>query len=230
MTQHNRSTYYSLNPRFFVAVDCIILSVIDHRLSLLLAKRRFEPEKGKWSLMGGFIQDGESADDAARRVLRQLTGLSDVYMEQVHAFGATDRDPGERVISIAYCALLGPGEYDPSLLHDHGAQWVDITHLPELSFDHPAMVETALEKIRAKVQREPIGFNLLPELFTLTQLQTIHEAILGETIDKRNFRKRVAEMDCIEATDQIDKAHSRRGARLYRFNRGVYAQTEKLKF
>lgn len=223
--------FYSQNPRFYVGVDCIILSVINQRLSLLLAKRKFEPEKGKWSLMGGFVQDGESVDDAARRVLHQLTGLTDVYMEQVQAFGATDRDPGERVISIAYYALLGPGDYDPELLQAYGAEWVDINSLPELGFDHPAMVKRTLDKLRAKVQCEPIGFNLLPELFTLTQLQSLYETILGETIDKRNFRKRANEMACIEATEQIDKTNSRRGARLYRFNSGTLAKTgEKFKF
>ncbi len=131
-----------------MAVDCIIFSVVEEKLCLLLTKRRFEPEKGKWSLMGGFVQADESADAAARRVLKQLTGLENVYMEQVQAFGAIDRDPGERVISIAYYALLGPGEYIPRLLAEHNAEWVAVDNLPPLGFDHPEMVGKALQLVR----------------------------------------------------------------------------------
>ncbi len=221
--------FYSNNPRFFISVDCIIFGLVEGKLCLLLTKRRFEPEKGKWSVMGGFVQENESVDDAARRVLRQLTGLEDIYMEQVHAFGAVDRDPGERVISVAYYALLGPDEYNLDLLATHEAVWVDINHLPPLGFDHPEMVEKTLRLIRSKCSHEPIGFNLLPALFTLTQLQSLYETILGEPLDKRNFRKRVAEMDCIEKTDLIDKTGSRRGASLYCFNDNAYLSHPKFK-
>ncbi len=221
--------YYSENPRFYIAVDCIIFGLVEGRLCLLLTKRDFEPEKGKWSVMGGFVQEAESVHEAARRVLRQLTGLENVYMEQVHAFGAVDRDPGERVVSIAYYALLGPGEYDPALLEAHNAVWVRLDELPPLGFDHPQMVERTLALIRRKFSTEPIGFNLLPELFTLSQLQTLYETILGEPLDKRNFRKRVAETDCIEKTELIDKTGSRRGASLYRFNDTKYHTGQKFK-
>jgi len=214
--------FYSENPRFYIAVDCIIFGLVEGRLCLLLTKRDFEPEKGKWSVMGGFVQEGESVDDAGRRVLLQLTGLENVYMEQVHAFGAVDRDPGERVVSVAYYALLGPSEYDPGLLARHNACWVRLDELPPLGFDHPEMVRRALALIRRKFSTEPIGFNLLPELFTLSQLQTLYETILGEPIDKRNFRKRIAETGCVEKTDLIDKTGSRRGASLYRFNDSLY--------
>ncbi|MBD5322112.1 MAG: NUDIX hydrolase [Bacteroides sp.] len=221
--------FYSDNPKFYVAVDCIIFGLVEGQLCLLLTRRDFEPERGKWSVMGGFVQTDESADDAARRVLRQLTGLENVYMEQVGAFGAVNRDPGERVISIAYYALLGPGEYDPQLLANHNASWVPVDTLPQLGFDHPEMVSRTLELIRRKFSTEPIGFNLLPELFTLSQLQTLHETILGEPIDKRNFRKRVAETACIEKTDLIDKTSSRRGASLYRFNDSRYHSDPKFR-
>lgn len=221
--------FYSDNPKFYVAVDCIIFGLVEEQLCLLLTKRDFEPEKGKWSVMGGFVQDDESADDAARRVLSQLTGLENVYMEQVHAFGAVNRDPGERVISIAYYALLGPGEYDSELLVSHNASWVPVGALPPLGFDHPEMVSRALDLIRSKFSIEPIGFNLLPELFTLSQLQTLYETILGEPIDKRNFRKRIAETGCIERTDLIDKTTSRRGASLYRFNDSRYHAEHKFR-
>ena len=221
--------FYSENPQFFVAVDCIIFGLVDGKLCLLLSKRLFEPEKGKWSVMGGFVQQGESVDDAARRVLRDLTGLEDIYSEQVQAFGAVNRDPGERVISIAYYALLGPDEYNLELLSKHNAVWVEINNLPPLGFDHPEMVRKTLELIRVKCSHEPIGFNLLPAMFTLTQLQSLYETILGESLDKRNFRKRVAETDCIEKTEFIDKTGSRRGASLYRFNDRVYLSHPKFK-
>lgn len=222
-------TFYSENPRFYIAVDCIIFGLVEGRLCLLLTKRDFEPEKGKWSVMGGFVQEGESVDDAARRVLSRLTGLDNVYMEQVHAFGELHRDPGERVISVAYYALIGPGEYDQELLARHNAVWVQLDELPPLGFDHPEMVRMTLALIRRKFSTEPIGFNLLPELFTLSQFQTLYETILGEPIDKRNFRKRVAETACIEKTDLIDKSSSRRGASLYRFNASLYGSSHKFK-
>ncbi len=222
-------SFYSENPRFYVAVDCIIFGLVEGRLCLLLTKRDFEPERGKWSVMGGFVQEGESVDAAARRVLHSLTGLENVYMEQVHAFGDVDRDPGERVISIAYYALLGPADYDPKLLADHHASWTPLEELPALGFDHPAMVARALAMIRRQFSTMPIGFNLLPQLFTLTQLQTLYETILGEPVDKRNFRKRISETGCIEKTDLIDKSGSRRGASLYRFNEGKYEPNGKFR-
>lgn len=222
-------SFYSENPRFFVAVDCIIFSVVEEKLCLLLTKRRFEPEMGKWSLMGGFVQEDESTDTAARRVLKQLTGLENVYMEQVSAFGEIGRDPGERVISIAYYALLGPGEYIPRLLAEYNAEWVPLDSLPPLGFDHPDMVGKALSKLRESIAVRPIGFNLLSELFTLTQLQTLYETIMGHPIDKRNFRKRIADTPCIEKTPYIDKTSSRRGASLYRYNESLFNTLSKFK-
>ncbi len=221
--------FYKNNPRFFIGVDCIIFGLNKGELSILLAKRQFEPEKGKWSLMGGFVKDGESVDDAAKRVLVELTGLEDVYMEQVGAFGEVDRDPGERVVSVAYYALINFDEYDRLRVMEHNAQWISINDMPPLSFDHPQMIAKARELMRQKVSHEPIGFNLLPKLFTLTQLQSLHETILGETVDKRNFRKRISDMDCIEKTDQIDKTGSRRGAALYKFNDRIYKRDPKFK-
>ena len=180
-------------------------------------------------LMGGFIQENESADDAAKRVLSELTGLENVYMDQIGAFGAVDRDPGERVISLAYYALININEYDRELVQQHNAYWVNINELPDLIFDHNEMVEKARAIMKQKASRAPIGFNLLPELFTLTQLQSLYEAIYGEPMDKRNFRKRIAEMGFIEKTDKIDKTGSRRGASLYKFNDKAYQKDPKFK-
>ena len=223
------SNYYSINPKFYVSVDCIIFGFYEGELNLLLLKRNFEPALGEWSLMGGFVQENESVDDAAKRVLAELTGLDQVYMEQVSSFGAIDRDPGERVVSIAYYALININEYDRELVQRHNAFWVNINELPPLIFDHQAMVEQARALMQQKASVAPIGFNLLPKLFTLSQLQSLYEAIYGEAIDKRNFRKRIAEMDYIEKTDLIDKTSSKRGAALYQFNEKVYHKAPKFK-
>lgn len=221
--------YYSKNPRFYVGIDCIIFGFDKKKLSLLILQRNFEPAKGEWSLMGGFVQEGESADEAAKRVLQELTGLKSVYMEQVGAFGEVHRDPGERVISLAYYALIDINAYDHELVHQHNAHWVDVNELPHLIFDHNQMVEKARNAMKQKASCAPIGFNLLPELFTLTQLQNLYEAIYGEPIDKRNFRKRIADMGFIEKTDKIDKTGSKKGAYLYKFNDKAYRKDPRFK-
>ncbi|MBN2661086.1 MAG: NUDIX hydrolase [Tannerellaceae bacterium] len=216
------SKYYDDKDRFLVAMDCIIFGFSEGELSLLLIKRKIEPAKGQWSLMGGFLGENESIDEGAKRVLNELTGLENVYMEQVRTFGEVDRDPGERVLSVAYYSLVKIEESDQERLVDHNAYWIKINELPELVFDHGQMVELARDVMRQKASTEPIGFNLLPDLFTLTQLQSLYEAIYGTVLDKRNFRKRVAEMDYIVKTDKIDKTGSKRGASLYKFNDRIY--------
>ena len=223
------TTYYNINPQFYVSVDCIIFGFDKGSLKLLLLKRNFEPAKGSWSLMGGFVQDGESVDDAAKRVLAELTGLENVYMEQVGTFGEVDRDPGERVITVAYYALININEYDRNLVQQHNAHWAEINEIPPLVFDHPQMVKQARIMLQKKASSEPIGFNLLPSLFTLFQLQSLYEAIYGEPLDKRNFRKRVADLNYIEKTDKIDKTGSKRGAALYKFNENAYRKAPKFK-
>ena len=223
------TTYYNINPRFYVSVDCIIFGFDKGSLKLLLLKRNFEPAKGSWSLMGGFVQDGESVNDAAKRVLAELTGLENVYMEQVGTFGEVDRDPGERVISVAYYALININEYDRNLVQQHNAHWAEINEIPPLVFDQSQMVNQARIMLQKKASSEPIGFNLLPSMFTLFQLQSLYEAIYGEPFDKRNFRKRVADLNYIEKTDKIDKTGSKRGAALYKFNENAYRKAPKFK-
>lgn len=218
------TSYYNSNPKFLLAVDCIIFGFQDGKLKLLLQRRDFEPFKGTWSLMGGFVQENESVDETAKRVLTELTGLKNVFMQQVGAFGNINRDPGERVISVAYYALINVDKYNHELSDRHNAYWEDITNLPELYFDHKEMIDKAHEILKRKVSREPIGFNLLPTLFTLSQLQTLHEAVLGWAIDKRNFRKKVKDMPFIEKTDLIDKSGSKRGAYLYKYNNKTYLE------
>ena len=216
------SKYYDDKDRFLVVMDCIIFGFSEGELSLLLIKRKIEPAKGQWSLMGGFLRENESIDEGAKRVLNELTGLENVYMEQVRTFEEVERDPGERVLSVAYYSLVKIEESDQERLVDHNAYWIKINELPELIFDHGQMVELAKDVMRQKASTEPIGFNLLPDLFTLTQLQSLYEAIYGTVLDKRNFRKRVAEMDYIVKTDKIDKTGSKRGASLYKFNDRIY--------
>ena len=222
-------SYYLSEIKHYVSVDCVIFGFQQGSLNLLLLKRKMEPAQGQWSLMGGFVRSDESVDDAAKRVLAELTGLENVYMEQVHTFGAVGRDPGERVISVVYYALINIDEYGREAVYQHNAYWVNINELPALIFDHPEMVDKAREMMKQKASVEPIGFNLLPKLFTLSQLQSLYEAIYGEPMDKRNFRKRVAEMDFIEKTDKIDKLGSKRGAALYKFNGKAYRKDPKFK-
>ena len=221
--------YYGANPRFYVGIDCIIFGFLKGELSLLLLKRDFEPAQGQWSLMGGFVQENESVDNAAKRVLAELTGLNNVYMEQVGTFGNVHRDPGGRVISVAYYALIDIDEYNRESVRQHNAYWMNINEVPPLIFDHAEMVGKARTLMRQKAAAEPIGFNLLPKFFTLSQLQHLYEVIYGEPLDKRNFRKRIAEMNCIEKTGMIDKTGSKRGAALYQFNEKAYKESQKFK-
>ena len=223
------TTFYQQYPKFHVAVDCIIFGFKKGQLKVLLQKRPFEPRQGEWSLMGGFVNRDEDIDDAAKRVLRTLTGLHDLYMRQVGAFGSVHRDSGNRVISIAYFALVDIEKVSSELNYQNAAYWEDLEKLPPLLFDHQEMIRKALFRLRTLVSSRPIGFHLLPALFTLTQLQHLYEAILGESIDKRNFRKRINEMPFIEKTEEIDHKTSKRGAVLYRFNERAYEEVKLFK-
>ncbi|MCR4582893.1 MAG: NUDIX domain-containing protein [Prevotella sp.] len=223
------TAYYSEHPKAYVSVDCIIFGFHEGQLQVLIGKRQMDPGRGEWSLYGGFVRSDESINDAASRVLYSLTGLRNIFMRQVGAFGRVERDPGERVISVAYYALINVTDYDDQLRVEHGVQWMNIDQLPTLYSDHNEMIEKALKLMRQKMATEPVGFRLLPSLFTLTQLQNLYEAVNGAVLDKRNFRKRIKEMDFIEKTDLIDKSRSKRGAALYRFNKRAYNQDPNFK-
>lgn len=214
-----QSIYYSHLSQFFVAVDCVIFTVANSKLKVLLVHRNFEPERGKWSLIGGFVDARESVDQAALRILHNLTGLRHVYVRQLRAFGEVERDPGARVVSVAYYSLLNYNNVDHRELEQHNAQWIDVDDLPELGFDHRLMIEEAVEVLREKIMSASLAFNMLPELFTLTQLQTLVETVTGRKLDKRNFRKYVALSNDIEPTEFIEKTSSKRGAALYRYRR-----------
>ena len=221
--------YYSEHSKVWVSVDCIVFGFENNQLKLLIGRRQMDPGRGEWSLYGGFVRDDESLDEAANRVLYSLTGLKEIYMKQVGAFGAVDRDPGERVISVAYCALINVNDYDDKLRQQYELEWADLGQLPKLYSDHNQMVSKAISLLRRRIKTEPLSFNLLPDLFTLTQLQHVYEAILGSPVDKRNFRKRIKQIDFIEKTELIDKKTSKRGAALYRFNKKMYADDPTFK-
>ena len=205
-----------------MAVDCIIFGFDDDRLQLLLVKRKFDPCMGCWSLMGGFARRDEDLDSAAVRITRELTGLRDIYLEQLYTYGEPDRDPGGRVISVAYYALIRTDRLDSGLGNGYSARWFPFDSLPELVFDHPVMVGKAIRRLRRKSLTQPVGFELLPEKFTLTRLQKLYEAIHQRKLDKRNFRKRILSMDVLTKLDEKDRLSSRRGAWLYRFDKAKY--------
>lgn len=218
------TAYYQEHEKFHVAVDCIIFGYDEdgRELKVLLLKRNFQPAQGEWSLMGGFLKDNESVDEAAKRILNQLTGLSELYMEQLYTFGELDRDPGARIISIAYFALIKINAFDLELVKNHGATWFPISSMPQLIFDHKAMVKRALKKLQIRARTQPIGFELLPDKFTIPQLQGLYEAIYNKTFDKRNFRRKLLSMDLLEKLEEKEKESSRKGAWYYRFDPSKY--------
>lgn len=218
------ATFYQNTDTFLVAVDCIIMGFHDNELHILITRRQMEPLKGGWSLMGGFVNETESIEDAAERVLNEFTGIDNIFMEQVGAFGELNRDLGERVISIAYYALVNIDEFDTSLAKKYDARWVRLTQLPSMVFDHNKMVKDTIGILQRKAAVKPIGFNLLGEQFTLPTLQSLYESIYQETIDKRNFRKKLLNMDILEKMDEKDKSNSKKGAFYYRFNKEKYDQ------
>lgn len=218
------SAFYKNRDTHLVAVDCIIMGFSENDLHILIAKRPFEPMKGGWSLMGGFVNTGESINEAAQRVLDEFTGIDDVFMEQLGAYGEVERDLGERVVSVAYYALVDMDKFDTSLAIKYDARWVKITLLPELIFDHNKMVKDTITTLQRRAAVKPIGFNLLGDQFTLPILQSLYESIYQEDIDKRNFRKKILSMDILEKLEEKDKSSSKRGAFYYRFNKDKYDQ------
>jgi 8-oxo-dGTP diphosphatase len=220
---------YSEYSRHLVAVDCILFGydITEKEIKLLLIKRSFEPARGKWSLAGGFVKENESLNEAAYRILYKLTGLRDVYMEQSYTYGEMERDPGARVISTAFSALIKIQDINRELKDHNGAHWQSLSRLPELIFDHRTMVNKALEDLQMQIKVKPIGFALLPEKFTLVQLQDLYEAIYQRTIDKRNFRKKILSMNILERLDEKEKETSRKGAFYYTFIKERYETFKK---
>jgi 8-oxo-dGTP diphosphatase len=213
---------YSGQSHLLVAVDCIIFGFDGSDIKLLVVQRSLKPEKGKWSLMGGFLQPKESPEQAANRVLKKLTGLEGVYLEQLGAFGEPARDPVERTISIAYFALIDIHRYEKQLSNDYHAEWFHLKKTPDLIFDHQKMVEGAKRQLRYKAALHPILFELLPPRFTIPQLQILYEGIYDTTFDNRNFSRKVLSTDLLIKQKEKDKANSKKGAFYYRLDKRKY--------
>ncbi|MCC5928068.1 MAG: NUDIX hydrolase [Cyclobacteriaceae bacterium] len=215
---------YSNQTRLLVAVDCIILGFDGTDYKLLLIQRGFAPEKEKWSLMGGFLQPEETLDDAAQRILHQLTGLQHVYLEQMHSFSKPDRDPIERVVAVTYFALIDIEKYQQQISDSFHARWFAMNELPQLIFDHQEMVQMALNKLRYKAAFHPILFELLPEKFTLPQLQAMYEGLYDTKIDKRNFTRKVLSTKLLKKQNEKDKSNSKKGAFYYTLDEEQYKE------
>lgn len=213
---------YSKEDKVLLALDCIIFGFDQEELKILLIKRNFEPEMGKWSLIGGFLKEHENLDQAATRILHHLTGLNNIYMEQLYTFSKVDRDPGERTISVAYYALIDIASHDEDLIRLDSAHWFSLKKAPQLIFDHDQMVKQAIARLRRRAMSKPIGFELLAEKFTMRQLQKLYEAILDRKLDKRNFINKFNSLDILVKLNEKDMTVSRKGAYLFQFDEEKY--------
>ena len=215
-------------PRLALAVDGVVFGLDDDDLKVLIVQRDREPFSGRWALPGGFVAAPESLEDAVRRVLREKTGLERVFLEQLYTFGDVDRDTRERVVSVAYYALVKLGDHRVrAATDDRDVGWFAVSDAPPLAFDHDRILRVALARLQGKVRYQPIGFELLPTKFTLSQLQRVYETVLERQFDKRNFRKKILTMGLLDDLDEVEQDVAHRAARLYRFDRKKYQQLEK---
>lgn len=224
-------TVHYKHPRPAVTVDCVVFGLDERELKILLIERDGEPFAGRWALPGGFVEVDESLETAALRELREETGVEKVFLEQLYTFGAVDRDPRERVISVAYYCLVKLSDHRVQAATDaRNAAWFALDDIPTLAFDHQQIVETAHARLRGKVRYQPIGFELLPKKFTLRQLQELYECVLDRPLDKRNFRKKILSMRLLEELDEVEVDVAHRAARLYRFDCRGYQSLVKRGF
>ena len=215
-------TRYKKQSPILAAVDCIIFGFDGMELKLLLIQRAFEPEKGKWSLMGGFVQPSENLEEAASRILKQLTGLEGVYMEQLHTFGEPDRDTEERTLSVAYFALIDIHRYEKQITQDFHPEWFSLKKIPSLIFDHGQMVRMARKRLQYKAALHPLLFELLPDKFTIPQLQALYEDVYAAKFDKRNFSRKVLSTGLLIKQKDKEKTSSRKGAFFFKLHRKKY--------
>lgn len=214
-----------------LTVDIVVFALDDADLQVMLIERDLEPFAGQWALPGGFVRVEETLEGAANRELREETGLHDLFLEQLFTFGDLERDPRERIVTVAYYALVNLAGHDVQASTDaRNAAWFPVTELPTLAFDHARIIDTALERLRGKVRYQPLGFELLPERFTLRQLQHLYEIVLGRELDKRNFRKKVLSMGILKETNEIEKDVAHRAARLFRFDQRAYQKLTRQGF
>ncbi|MGK7931847.1 MAG: NUDIX domain-containing protein [Microcystaceae cyanobacterium] len=213
-------------PKPAVTVDCVVFGLDeDKQLKVMLIKRDIPPYEGEWALPGGFVRLEESLEEAARRELREETGIDQIFLEQLYTFGTVNRDPRERVITVAYYALINLNEYVIKATTDaREANWFAVNEIPPLAFDHHNILQVALTRLQGKVRYEPIGFELLPRKFTLSQLQTLYEIILDQKLDKRNFRRKILKMNLLTELNEKQIGVSHRAAQLYQFDEGKYLQ------
>lgn len=211
-----------------LSIDCLIFGFKNGRLDILLIKHGEGISEGRWALPGGWITYGESVDDAAMRLLKSLTGINNIYLEQLKAFGDPGRYPTKRVVTIAYYALVNEENYSliPGFTASD-AQWFNIHDVPDLPYDHNTILKYGFQQLKHYVRHEPIGFNLLPEKFTLLQLQELYEAILETRLDKSNFRRKLAKMKLLKKCDEKQKDVSHRAAGLYRFDKRIYVTLKR---
>lgn len=218
-------------PRAALTVDCVVFGFDAGELKVLLIERGLEPFKGKWALPGGFVRVDETLDAAARRELEEEAGIKNVFLEQLYTFGEVNRDPRERVVSVAYYALVKLAAHETKAATDAAdARWFPVSKIPELGFDHREILATALARLKGKVRYEPIGFELLPPKFTLSELQHLYEATLGVDLDKRNFRKKVLGFGLLVPLRETQMAGRHRPAQLFRFDADKYAKLKKKGF
>jgi 8-oxo-dGTP diphosphatase len=209
-----------------ISVDCVIFGFDENELKVLLIKSDLKNFEGKWSLLGDLIDRKETLDDAAYRILKVRTGLNDVYLEQVHTFSALNRHPAARVITVAYCSLINVQHHELKIT-EHELHWHSITNLKNMAFDHETILHTCYQWLQKRVQEHPLGFSLLPKKFSLRELQNLYEAILGVSLDRRNFRKKFFSMDFLIDTDEYETDVPHRPGKLYKFNYEKYRQKEK---
>lgn len=216
--------YYKEDSGILLAVDCIIFGFNGESLEVLLIKRDFEPERNKWSLMGGFVQNNESPEEAASRVLKKLTGLENVYMEQCSVFGDPERETNDRVVSICYFALIDTQQYKHILSDDYEAKWFPLQQHPTLIFDHEQMISSAQHRLRMKAALYPILFELLPEKFTIPQIASLYEGVYNIELDKRNFSRKLLSSGLIIKLQEKDKENSKKGAYYFKLNTAIYKE------
>lgn len=215
-----------LPPPIRVTVDLVIFTIRERALHALLVRRRMPPFKDRWALPGGFVQPDEDLERAALRELREETGVVDVYIEQLYSFGHPRRDPRGRVVTVAYFALVSADREVRADTDAAEAAWHPVSRRPRLAFDHDRILDYAIERLRNKLEYTTVGFQLLPRAFTLTELQSVYEAILGKRLDKRNFRRKMDLLRILEPLPELRRTGLRRPARLFRFSAGKF---EKLK-